>query len=238
MRAVKDTPNHLRKVRIVSRSSGPFYDRLEAGRLLGQELRKLTGHNALVLGIPRGGVVIAGEMAEVLKADLDIVLVRKIGCPWNPELAVGAVGEDGKMFVNENIILELNIPREYLEKEKEHQLKIIQHRSEVFRKVHPKTPLKGRTVIITDDGVATGATMQAALWSIRQEEPCKCIVALPVGPEDTLQKLAQDADEMVCLRVPPGLGSIGQFYVHFEQVGDAAVVDILEKNNKKGRALV
>lgn len=226
-----------KKIHIISRSSEPFADRVEAGQVLGLVLKKFCGSEAVVLGIPRGGVVIAYEIADVLEADMDIVLARKIGATDNPELAIGAVSESGKVFLNDSLVDQLGLPPGFTH-EKERQLALIKHRRLLFRKVHPKVSLKDRLVVIADDGIATGATMQAALWSVRQEKPQKVIIALPVGPEDTLLRLANDADEVVCLRVPPSLGSISQYYIHFQQVEDEEVVEILKQTAQRSSSNV
>ena len=223
----------MKKARIVSYSEEIFQGRHEAACLLAEELKKFQGKNAVVLGIPRGGLLIADEIASRIAADLDIVLSRKLGSPGNPELAIGAVAEDGYVFINEAIVGQLESRAEYIEQEKARQVEVIKHRIEQYRKILPKAPLKDRTVIITDDGVATGATMQAALWATRRESPRRIIAALPVGPVDTIKKLAEDADEIVCLRCPAFFAAIGQFYYDFTQVKDDEVLEILKKEAER-----
>ena len=226
----------MKKLHILSRSGEPFEDRKEAGRLLGMELAKYRGKNAVVLGIPRGGIVVAAEIAEVLEADLDIVFARKLGAPGNPELAVGSIGEDGRVFLNAGLLREFELSPSDLDSEKKDQLAVIRQRGLIFRKVRPKVPLKGRIVILTDDGVATGATMRAALWSVRRENPEKLIIALPVGPESTLRQLSEEADEVFCLCVPPYLGAVGQFYLNFTQVEDQEVREILKQSDNRSHS--
>ncbi len=226
----------MKKLHILSRSREPFADRREAGELLGLELAGYRGKNAVVLGIPRGGIVIAREIADALEADLDIVFARKLGAPGNPELAVGSVGEDGRVFLNKGLIQQFAIPPSDLAQEREAQWALIKQRSLAFRKVRPKIPLAGRIVILTDDGVATGATMRAALWSARQEHPAKLIAALPVGPEGTLRQLSENADEVFCLCVPPYLGAVGQFYLNFAQVEDREVLEILKQSANRSHS--
>lgn len=221
------------KVRIVSYGEEPFRDRVEAGRLLAGELEKLHLKKAVVLGIPRGGIVIAGELAAILGADLDIVLSHKLGAAGNPELAIGAVGEDGKLFLNQTLVSELGEDKTYIEQEKARQFAVIKRRIEEYRQILPKVSLKDRPVIITDDGIATGATMYAALWIARQEHPERLLAALPVGPPDTLKRLAQDADDLLCLRAPSFFAAIGQFYLDFSQVEDGEVLEILRKEAKR-----
>jgi putative phosphoribosyl transferase len=214
---------------VISRSSEPFKDRAEAGRLLGEALGAMKAQGAIVLGIPRGGIIIAREIAEVLEADLDIILSRKLGAPGNPELAVGAVSEDGRLFLDRSSMKYMSISDRYIQKEKEHQMAEIAHRISLYRSVRPRVELEGRPVIVTDDGLATGATMQAALWAARQEKPSKLIAAVPVAPEDSLMRLGDAADEIVCLRMPAHFMAVGQFYRKFDQVEDEMVLQILKK---------
>jgi len=181
----------------------------------------------LVLGIPRGGVIVAAEIARILNAELDIVLSRKLGAPDNPELAIGAIAEDGRFFLNEILAAQVGADKSYVEAQKERQWLEIKDRIKRFRVVKPKVPLKGKTVIVTDDGVATGATMQAALLALRQEKPAKLIAALPVGAREAVELLADYGDEVIALRVPDYLGAIGQFYLDFGQVSDEEVLGIL-----------
>ena len=215
-------------LRIVSRSSQRFRDRAEAGALLAAELGQYRGKKAVVLGIPRGGMVIADELARALGAEVDIVLAHKLRTPGQAELAMGSVSEDGKLFLNMEVVRGLGIEEAYVQQEKERQMAEIARRTELFRRARPKVDLAGRTVIVTDDGVATGATTQAALWAVRLEKPARLVAALPVGPEDTIARLANDVDEMVCLRTPPFFSAVGQFYQRFEPVDDQDVLKILE----------
>lgn len=223
----------MTKLNIVSRSDRPFRNRQEAGQLLGHQLKRFRGQKAVVLGIPRGGIIVAYELAQALEADLDIVLAHKLRTPGYPELAMGAIAEDGKLFLNEMLIKKLGIENIYVEQEKEYQQLEIAHRAELIRRVIPKVPLKGRLVIVTDDGVATGATTQAALWAVRQENPKNLIAATPVGSEETVRRLAEDADEMICLRAPPSFSAIGQFYMQFDQVEDDEMLAILAEERKR-----
>ncbi|MDO8568194.1 MAG: phosphoribosyltransferase [Dehalococcoidales bacterium] len=223
----------MSSLRIISRSNIPFRNRQEAGRLLGWELAGLRGQKAVVLGIPRGGIVVGREMAQVLEAELDISLSRKLRTPGQPELAMGSVAEDGQMFLNNDVVDMLGVNRAYIEQEKAQQMAEIARRRELMRKFRPRVSLKDRTVIITDDGVATGATMQAAIWSAHQERPSRLIAAVPVGAEETLKRLAGDADEVVCLRAPPFFAAVGQFYIRFDQVEDEDVIAILREEYGK-----
>ena len=221
------------KVRVISNSSARFLDRAEAGHLLAIELNGLKGRNAVVLGIPRGGIIVAQELARRLEADLDIVLSRKLGTPGQSELAMGSLSEDGSVFLNNDVVRTLGITDYEIEQEKVLQMEEIQRRSRLIRSVLPKTPLKGRLVVVTDDGVATGATMQAALWAVHQEKPQKVIAAFPVASEEAIYRLAADADEIVCLRQPALFYAVGQFYTQFTQVDDREVLQILESESTR-----
>jgi putative phosphoribosyl transferase len=220
-------------LRIISDSAEPLSGRIEAGQSLARELQELRGQQAVVLGIPRGGVVVAQPICLALEADLDLVLSHKLGAPDNPELAIGAVCEDGKLFVDESIASCVGADDDYIELEKTHQLQQMAHRVQQYRRILPKLPLAGRIVIVTDDGVATGATMQAALWAVRHEKPRKLIAALPVGPEETLTMLSEHADETICLKAPSFFSAISQFYLQFTQVEDEQLLEILEEESKR-----
>jgi putative phosphoribosyl transferase len=219
--------NAMGNLRIISKQPVVFEDRAEAGRLLGIELKSYRGQNAVVLGIPRGGIIVAREIAKEIDGDLDIVLSRKLRTPGQPELAMGAVTEDGKQFINETIVREFSIDKSAIENEKNQEMNEIARRRTLIRKVYPKIPLNKRLVIITDDGVATGATTQAAIWAVRQEKPQYLVAAIPVGTEETIKHLGQDVDEMVCLCTPPYFMAVGQFYSFFEQVEDNDVIKVL-----------
>lgn len=221
------------RLRILSHSSEPLADREEAGRLLAEELSEYRGRKAVVLGIPRGGIIVAREIAHALDAELDIVLTHKLRTPGHEELAMGSVTEDGKLFLNQKIVQELRIGDTYIQQEKTRQLAEIKRRTEMIRHIQPKIPLKGRIVIVTDDGVATGATTQAALWAVRTEQPEKLIAAMPVGPEETIRSLAEDVDEMLCLRTPPLFAAVGQFYRQFYQVEDEDMLEILREEGRR-----
>jgi len=205
----------------------PFSSRVEAGKLLADKIKNIVSAKSIVLGIPRGGIIVANEIAKKLKLQLDIVLSRKIGAPLNPEFAIGAVSEDGNIFTDEDILRREKINKDYIERESKFQIQEIQRRIKKYRQVKEKISLKDKTVIITDDGVATGATMQAAAWSAQGDKPNKIIVALPVGPEDTLKRLKDSVDEVICLRVPDFFSAVGQFYADFPQIEDEEVLALL-----------
>ncbi|MEJ2648731.1 MAG: phosphoribosyltransferase family protein [Sedimentisphaerales bacterium] len=210
-----------------------FSDRKQAAEMLSLQLSEYRAReDAVVLGIPRGGVVVAGTIADSLDAELDIVLTRKIGAPLNPELAAGAVSEDGKLYLNKAIVSSLGISQEYISKEKSYQLDEISKQKELYRKVLEKKSLRGMVVILTDDGIATGATMQAAIWASIAEFPQKIVLAVPVAPPETLEKFSQDVDETICLCAPENFRALSQFYTYFEQVDDEQVIEILKKYSK------
>lgn len=225
------------RCRVISYDDTPFRDRNEAGRLLSRELQAYSGPDTVVLGIPRGGVVMAQILANAIGARMDIVLSRKLGAPGNPELAIGAVGEDGRVFLNREIASWTAADDDYILEEKRRQFEEIARRIARYRAVRPKASLEGRRVIVTDDGVATGATMQAALWAARRESPKLLVAALPVGPKDTIERLARDADELVCLRVPHFFQAVGQFYDRFDQIDDDEVLRILEEEARRDASL-
>jgi predicted phosphoribosyltransferase len=223
----------MSRLRIISHSSEPFRDRQEVGQLLAWELRNLPGRNLVVLGIPRGGIIVARELAQTLDAELDIVLAHKLRAPGHPELAMGSLAENGKIFLNGQVVTELGISQHYIEEETAAQLAEIKRRARLVRRIRPRVLLKGKIVIVTDDGVATGATTQAAFWAVRQEKPALLVAAIPVGPEDVVRRLAEDVDEMVCLRTPSFFSAVGQFYLRFEPVDDADVLKILKEEQKR-----
>jgi len=200
-------------------------------------LKYLSGKDVVVLGIPRGGVIVAAEVARLLAAKLDIVLSRKIGAPNNPELAIGSVGENGELFLNDGLVSRVGADDGYIESEKIRQLAEIKNRVKKCRQIKTKVPLKGQTVIVIDDGIATGATMQAALLAARREKAKKVIAAVPVAAKESVTLLAGYADELVVLRVPAFLGSISQFYENFAQTSEEEVLSELKEaaeNEKKG----
>jgi len=215
------------KVRILSTSGQPFRDRREAGTLLAGELQEYRGKKPVVLGIPRGGIAVAHAVAAALDGELDIVLAHKLRTPGQPELAMGSVAEDGQIFLNDEVVSSFGISGPAIQRERTQQLQELKRRTDMFRHARPKVPLAGRIVIITDDGVATGATTQAGIWAARMEKPQRLILAMPVGPDDTIGRLSQDVDEAVCLRSPAFFSAVGQFYIDFEPVSDGEVVRIL-----------
>ncbi len=208
-----------------------FSNRREAGRLLGEKLRHLSDKNPLVIGLPRGGVIVADEIADVLDSELDVLVPSKIGAPGNPELAIGAVMEDGSVCLNEDIAGWYGVNEGYIEKAVELQMEKIGRRIEAYRKVRDKVPVEGRYVILTDDGVATGATMKSAIKWVSSHSSTRVVVALPVGPDDTIRKLSSMADEVICLKAPMFFSAVSQFYIEFDQVDDEEVINVLRKHS-------
>jgi len=207
----------------------PFKDRVEAGRMLAQKLLDYRGSDAFVLSIPRGGVVVGFEVARELEAKLDVVMPRKIGAPGNPELAVGAVAEDGTVTLNSRLISDLNIPEEYLQDEVKRQVEEIRRRVKMYRSGSPPPRVGGKNVILVDDGLATGYTMKVAATYVRKQSPSSIVIAVPVAPADTVEKLGKDVEKLVCLYTPEPFYAISQFYLNFEQVSDEEVIKLLNQ---------
>ena len=218
------------KFKIISKSEKPFRDRSEAAQLLAHELTLPPLLKPVILGIPRGGVIVAEEVAKQLGGTMDIVLTHKLGASYNPELAIGAVTESGKVFLMDSELGEK--AAHYIEAEKARQLLLLHERAKSYRQWLPKAPLRGSYVIVVDDGVAMGFTMRAALWAAAQESPAKLIAAIPVGPEETVRELAHYADETICLRAPDSFQGVGQFYSSFEPVEDKDLLELF-KNRRE-----
>lgn len=207
-----------------------FRDRREAGQKLVGLLKKYSKDpQTVVIGLPRGGVVTAYEVAQGLQVPLDVVFPRKIGAPYQPELAIGAVTETGEGVFNEDIIAQLNIPEKYIHQEKEKEKLVAQRRLQLYRKNRPKINLEGKTVILVDDGLATGATMKAAIQSVRAEGAGRIVVAVPVSPQDTLEEIKEEVDEVVALQAPSLFYAVGQFYEDFSPTEDDEVIQLLQK---------
>jgi len=206
-----------------------FNDRAEAGRALAKSLSDYKGKKVVVFAIPRGGVVLAYEVAKALDAPLDLIIPRKIGAPNEPEFAIGAVTEDGTTILNQDAIQYLGVPDVYIQQEVKRQIAEIKRRMERYLGYRPRPSVEGKTVILVDDGVATGATIRAAIASIKKKKPDSIVLAIPVGPPDTVEELRKEVDLVVCLMTPEPFFAIGQFYRRFEQLNDEEVVQILDK---------
>lgn len=206
----------------------PYRDRIEAGAVLAKSLDVHRGPTTLVLGIPRGGVVVAAEIARQLEAELDVVVARKLGAPGQHELAIGAVTADGGRFLNEEMLAALQVSTSYLDAITRVETAEARNRATWLRSLRPAAPIAGRTVIVVDDGLATGATMLASVRALRARGPARLIVAVPVGTRDACEALRSEADEVVCPLQPEPFGAVGLYYEHFEQVEDEQVRGLLE----------
>lgn len=205
-----------------------FDDRQQAGRLLAEQLVEVPLERPLVLAIPRGGIDVGVEIARRLGAELDVVLARKLRCPWQPELAFGAISETGEVILDRSIRARASIDDAALEAERQHQLTEIARRQQLYRSVRPQADVAGRSVILTDDGIATGSTLVAAIHSVRAAGPKEIIIAVPVGPPGRVDDIARLGDRMICLLQPEGFQAVGQFYQSFDQVSDERVMQLLQ----------
>jgi predicted phosphoribosyltransferase len=204
-----------------------FTDREEAGWILMERLRGQPLHDPVVLAIPRGGVETGAAIARGLGCELDVVLARKLRAPHQPELALGAVSEDGDVYLNDFATALTHAGSTFIEAERQRQLAEIARRRTMFRAVRPQADVKGRTVILTDDGIATGATMIAAIHTVRAAGAKEIIVAVPVGVTARIDAIRTLCDRVICLQEPEDFWAIGQFYRTFEQVEDERVVELL-----------
>jgi putative phosphoribosyl transferase len=214
-----------------------FADRAEAGGALAQRLQAMALEGPLVvLALPRGGIPVAAEIARALHAPVDLLLVRKIGAPQQPELAVAAVvdGESPEVVIDETTSAYCGVDRDYVARQAQGALREIDRRRRVYLKDRPPVPVEGATVIVVDDGVATGTTVRAALKALRRRRPARIVLAVPVAPAETVAALRSEADEVVCLHQPEPFHAIGLHYDDFHQVGDDEVLAALD--DAAGRA--
>ena len=208
-----------------------FRDREDAGRSLGAALKRLGGMvNPIVLGLPRGGLPVAFEVARAVHAPLDVWVVRKLGHPLQTELAIGAIASGGVRVLNEALIARTGLPAALVEQISAREHEELKRREKAYRGDAPPQELRGRSVILVDDGLATGATMSAAVAAVRQLGPHEVIVAVPVAPADTVQQLLGEADRVVCLEVPEPFLSIGSWYGSFPQLEDGEVLEIMRRS--------
>lgn len=205
-----------------------FQNRTEAGCRLAQVLQAYANRaDVVVLGLPRGGVPVAFEVAQALHAPLDVCIVRKLGVPGHPELAMGAIASGGTRILNEAVFQQCQISEAALQVVTERELKELQRREQVYQGDRPPLNVYDRTVILVDDGLATGSTMRAAIEVLRTQQPQAIVVAVPVAPAEVCRELAADADEVICLLTPEPFAAIGQWYDDFSQNTDAEVCDLL-----------
>jgi putative phosphoribosyl transferase len=215
----------------MGRSNQPvFRDREDAAHQLVEKLKPFILRDPLVLGIPRGGVLTGAAIASELNAELDVVLARKLRAPRQPEFAIGAISENGEMDLNEEAVRHSQASVEYVEKELKFQLEEIERRKQLIRQVRPPSKMSGRSVIVTDDGIATGTTMIAALKAVRLEEPYELIAAVPVAPPNRLDDLKRYCDTAICLLSPRDFWAVGNFYTDFTPVEDEDVLRLLRES--------
>ena len=209
----------------------PFANRAEAGRLLAAELKKYTSQSGVVvLGLPRGGVPVAFAVARALQAPLDVLIVRKLGMPGQKELAMGAIAPGGIRVLHKALIKGARIPSTAIEKIAAEEKRVMERGERLYRAGRPALQLRGRTVIVVDDGIATGATMHAALKAVKQQQPNSVIAAVPVASVEAWEVLAGEADEVVCLATPEPFYAVGLWYVEFPQVTDDEVRGMLAQS--------
>jgi putative phosphoribosyl transferase len=207
-----------------------FSNRAEAGQLLAEKLEKYAGReDVIVLGLPRGGVPVAYEVARRLEVPLDVFIVRKLGVPGFEELALGAIASGGVRVLNEDVVRALPNANELIESVTTRELAELGRREQIYRDGRPAPDISGRTVILVDDGLATGATMRAAVAALRQLGAAKIVVAVPVGAADTCREIEQEVDETVCAMAPEWFQAVGQFYEDFSQTSDDEVRELLAR---------
>jgi len=205
-----------------------FLDRVDAGRRLAQRVEHLQGEDVVVLGLPRGGVPVARQVADALHAPLDVIVVRKLGVPFQPELGMGAIGEDDALVVNEDIVRLAGVTDEELVAVEARERTELERRARRFRGSRPRTSLEGRTALIVDDGIATGSTARAACQVARAHGARRVVLAVPVAPRGWEARIGRDADELIAVATPESFGAVGQFYLDFSQTTDAEVVACLD----------
>src|SRR5256712_12288357 len=207
-----------------------FPNRIEAGRILAENLEKYAGRDdVIVLGLPRGGVPVAFEVAHRLGAPLDVFTVRKLGVPGFEELAAGAIASGGVRVLNEDVMRSIPHADEAIDAVTARETAELERREQIYREGRPPPELRDRIVILVDDGLATGATMRAAVKALRERAAAKIVVAVPVGPPDTCREIEQEADETICLSTPPFFQAVGQYYEDFSQTSDADVRELLSQ---------
>jgi predicted phosphoribosyltransferase len=208
-----------------------FHDRADAGRRLGERLLREDTAGCIVLALPRGGVPVGYEAARILKAPLDVVIVRKLGVPGHEELAMGAIASGGVRVLNDEVLRHLPHARAAIEIATEHQLVELRRREAEYRSGRPPLEIEGKSVILVDDGLATGATMRAATVAVKERGASRIMVAVPVGAPDTCEILGREVDQMICLLTPEFFQAVGQFYADFSQTTDDEVRAFLSQRN-------
>lgn len=209
-----------------------YRDRSDAGRRLAELLVTYRSENPLVLAMPRGGVVVGYEIAHALNAPLDVLVARKLGAPDNPEFAFGAIGPGGVRYLNERVVAMLGLDEADIEAAISAETKELNRRMHAYRGDMPQGDFSGRTIILVDDGLATGATARAAILSVKQHRPRRIILAVPVSPVDTAEALRDEVDELICPVIQADFYAIGQWYDNFDQTSDEEVQDLLARASK------
>ena len=218
-----------------TRTQARFADRADAGRLLAHELRHFAGReDVVVLALPRGGVPVAFEVARELEAPLDVFVVRKLGLPEQPELAMGALASGGLRVLNDDVVQAATVSRETIERVAGQEQQELERAERLYRDGRPPLEVAGKTVILVDDGLATGATMLAAVRALRTRDPSEIVVAVPIAPPETCEGLRSEADDVVCARTPEPFLAIGVWYEQFRQVSDEEIRDLLNRANGAG----
>ncbi len=220
---------HPRYASVVTFAPTTFADRRDAGRQLAVHLEHLRDRNPLIIGLPRGGVVVAAEVANALNADLDILVVRKVGAPGQPELGLGAAAEGGVLLLNRALMRQMRITKEQLQASIDRANEELEERLQLYRGARQPIELEGRTVILVDDGLATGGTARAAIGAIQHLGAGSIVLAVPVGAPSTIRDIEPLVEAVVCISAPHMLRSIGQHYDNFSQTSDAEVVALLSR---------
>lgn len=208
-----------------------FHDRAEAGRLLAAKLSEYANRpDVLVLALPRGGVPVGYEVAKALNAPLDVFLVRKLGVPGHEELAMGAIATGGTLVLNDDVVLTLRIPQQLMDVVAQREKQELERRERAYRDDRPQPDVQGKTIILVDDGLATGSTMRAAIRALRQREPTKIVVAVPAASPDTCDAFRDEVDDIVCALTPEPFYAVGLWYEDFSQTTDEEVRDLMERS--------
>lgn len=206
-----------------------YINRWEAAKILTEELKPIVNGDAVVLSLPKGGVVIGAEVAKALKVEHDLVICRKIGAPYNPEVAIGALTQDGRLLKDDSVIDALAVTKGYIESQTKQELRKIRRQLREYRNGKSFPSIINKIVILIDDGLATGFTMEAALKFVKALNPSRIIVAVPVGSMGAIRKISQIADEVICPLIPKNFWAVGQFYYEFEPVSDREVKKLLKE---------
>ena len=230
MTMLDDSGNHSRKISMDIKTSKRFANRIQAGELLARRLTAYAGRSdVLVLALPRGGVPVGFSIAKKLEVPLDVLLVRKIGLPGREEYAMGAIASGGVCILQAEILSALDIPAQVIEAVAQRELREIERREKIYRAGRHPLQLREHVVIIADDGLATGSTMQVAVHVVREANPARLIVAVPVAAPDAYEKLKSEADEIICLSTPEPFHAVGLWYENFEQTSDDEVKKLLKE---------